>query len=70
MNNFEKFMSTHGEKLYDIAKKNTKYNSSGHAIISKTDEWLDEPEWQAKQQEVKSNEEYKIAGNMAGAIPT
>ena len=36
----------HYEKLFEIAKKNTTYNSEGHAVIKKDDEWVDEIEWE------------------------
>ena len=45
MSNFDKFMEEHGDKLYAKARKNTKYNSKGYAVISKQDEWIDETEW-------------------------
>ena len=32
-------------KLFDIARKNTKYNKDGHAVIQKDDEWLYQNEW-------------------------
>ena len=45
MGNFDKFMEKHGDKLYAKAKKNTKYNTQGYAVISKDDEWVEETEW-------------------------
>lgn len=33
------------KKAYQLAKKNTKYNKEGKAVIEKDDEWRDEKEW-------------------------
>lgn len=32
-------------EAYEIARKNTKYNEAGEAVISSDDEWLEESEW-------------------------
>jgi addiction module RelB/DinJ family antitoxin len=40
-------------KAYYLAKENTKYNVDGKAIISKDDEWANEPEWDKVFQEMK-----------------
>lgn len=33
------------KKLFEMARKNTKYNAAGQAVISKDDEWVEETEW-------------------------
>lgn len=30
------------EKLFELARQNTKYDSKGHAVISKDDDWWNE----------------------------
>ena len=30
---------------YEVARKNTKYNKKGEAVISSDDEWIEETEW-------------------------
>ena len=58
------------EKLFEIAKKNTIYNSEGYAVVKKDDEWVDETEWDSHIKEEKIKNEYraKIKRNMAGAV--
>lgn len=59
------------DRLYEIARKNTKYNSQGHAVISKDDEWIEETEWDEMfNKEVKKDENYTPKRNMVCAIPT
>ena len=75
MSNFDKFMEKHGDKLYAKAKKNTKYNAQGYAVISKNDEWIGETEWDElynsiTKNEVVTNEKYTTKGNMVCAVPT
>lgn len=38
--------AVYNEKAYDIAEKNTLYDKNGRVMISKDDEWLNEPEWE------------------------
>ena len=45
MNDFEKFLKENKEKIYALAKQNTKYNEEGQAVLSKDDPWRDETEW-------------------------
>ena len=45
MKDFRKFAELHREALFAIAKKNTKYNKDGRAVISKDDPWINETEW-------------------------
>lgn len=33
------------DKAYQVAKRNTKYNEDGKAVISQDDEWINETEW-------------------------
>lgn len=35
----------YSKKAYQLAIKNTRYNSEGKAVIKKDDEWRDETEW-------------------------
>ena len=44
MDDFDKFFKKHKKEIYYYAKKNTKYNKDGYAVIPKGDEWLDEEE--------------------------
>ena len=37
--------SQYGEKAYQLAKDNTKYNQDGQAIVELGDEWREETEW-------------------------
>ena len=41
------FHDNYGQKAYQLAMKNTKYNSEGKAIVELDDEWRDETEWDA-----------------------
>lgn len=38
--------AVYNEKAYDIAGKNTLYGKNGRVMVSKDDEWLNEPEWE------------------------
>lgn len=38
--------AVYNEKAYDIAGKNTLYDKNGRVMVSKDDEWLNEPEWE------------------------
>lgn len=40
-----KMFGNYNKSAYQLAMKNTKYNSKGEAVISKDDEWKDETEW-------------------------
>ena len=48
-------MELNKDKIYEIARKNTVYNAEGHAVITKDDEWRDEPEWDAYYKELVAN---------------
>ena len=39
------YLDTNRERAYSFATANTKYNEQGHPVVSKDDEWMDEPEW-------------------------
>ena len=39
MDDFDKFFKKHKKEIYYYAKKNTKYNKDGYAVIPKGDEW-------------------------------
>lgn len=39
------YLETNKEKAYSFATQNTKYNAQGRPIISKSDEWTNETEW-------------------------
>ena len=41
----ENYHKINWKKAFEIAKKNTKYNSQGQAVITKDDEWRYETEW-------------------------
>ena len=63
------------KKLFEMARKSTKYNAAGHAVISKDDEWIKETEWDEiynsiTKKEVVANERYTPQGNMVCAVPT
>lgn len=40
-----KMIGNYNKKAYQLAMKNTKYNSDEKAVVSKDDEWKDETEW-------------------------
>lgn len=42
------------DKGYDIARKNTKYNADGKAVIASDDEWVEESEWDELYESIKS----------------
>ena len=44
MDDFDKFFEEHKKEIFAYARKNTKYNKEGYAVIPKGDEWLDEEE--------------------------
>ena len=61
------------DKLFEMARKNTKYNADGHAVISRNDEWVEETEWEEmfnRSEEVVTNEKYTPKRNMVCAVPT
>jgi len=41
-----KMIGKYNKKAYQLAMKNTKYNSDGKTVVSKNDEWKDETEWE------------------------
>lgn len=43
----------YGQKAYQLAKNNTKYNAEGKAVIELDDEWRDETEWEAMFEQMK-----------------
>jgi len=43
----------YGEKIYQTAKEQTKYNLEGRAVVEAEDEWSDETEWQDVFEEMK-----------------
>lgn len=45
MKDFAEFVKANREKIYARAEANTKYNSKGHAVISRDDPWFYEDEW-------------------------
>ena len=38
-------MIKYDKKAYQLAKKNTKYNATGKAVVEKDDDWRNETEW-------------------------
>ena len=38
-------MINYDKKAYQLARKNTKYNVSGKAVVEKADDWRAETEW-------------------------
>ena len=45
MKNFAEFVAANREKIYKLAEENTKRNSNGDAVISRSDTWFYEDEW-------------------------
>ena len=43
----------YGEKAYQLAMDNTKYNSEGKAVVEIDDEWRDETEWDDMYEQMK-----------------
>lgn len=43
----------YGEKAYQLAKANTKYDSDGKAVVGLGDEWREETEWEDVFKEMK-----------------
>ena len=38
--------NSYGERAYQLAMNNTKYNSEGKPVVEVNDEWRDETEWE------------------------
>ncbi len=47
----------HDARAYELAKKNTKYNSEGRAVIAADDEWRNESEWDEMFEQMKKERE-------------
>ena len=45
MKNFAEFMAANREKIYAVAEANTPRNAQGHTVISRSDPWFYEDEW-------------------------
>lgn len=52
-----KIYSSYNERAYQLAMSNTKYNSSGRAVVEQKDEWRDEAEWEEMFQKMKKEKE-------------
>lgn len=48
----------YSEKAYELAKKNTKYNEAGRAVISNDDEWCNETEWEKLYDDIKMHADF------------
>lgn len=56
MKNFAEFVAANKEKLYAHAEANTKRNRNGDAVISRTDSWFNENEWDEYYKELTSRD--------------
>ena len=54
---FTAFMKEHHGKAHALARKNTKYNEDGQAILTEDDPWADEEEWDALYRKLLEQEE-------------
>ncbi len=45
MSKLSEYIKNNKEIAYSFATKNTPVNNEGHAVITKEDEWRNEPEW-------------------------
>ena len=45
MKDFAEFLKANKEKIYAHARSNTKCNATGDAVISRSDSWFYEDEW-------------------------
>jgi len=49
------YINENREKIYEEARKNTKYNENGEATISRDDEWFYEDCWDEDYNRLKNN---------------
>ena len=54
-------MEKYGERNYQLAKKNTRYNEEGKAVVEMNDEWREENEWDNLFDELKLMPHYDSA---------
>jgi len=52
MKNFAEFIKANKEKVYAHAEANTKRNAKGDAVISRSDPWFHEDEWDSYYEEL------------------
>ena len=45
--------NSYGERAYQLAMNNTKYNSEGKPVVEVNDEWRDETDWEDMFEEMK-----------------
>ena len=45
MSALTQYLGNNREEAYSFATLNTRYDKNGRPVVSKDDEWLDEPEW-------------------------
>lgn len=56
MKNFSEFVAAHKEKIYEQAEKNTQRNAQGHTVISRSDPWFYEDEWDEYYKELTAHD--------------
>ena len=66
MKNFSEFVKANKETLYSLAKKNTKYNKNGCAVISRNDDWFDDDVWDKDAKELVARDRNPAARSMVG----
>ena len=64
MKNFNEFVKANKEKLYSLAKSNTKYNENGDAFISRKDSWFYEDEWDKDYERLITREKNSSSGSV------
>ena len=56
MKDFAEFIKANKEKVYALAEANTKRNSNGDAVISRSDPWFYEDEWDEYYKELTAHD--------------
>ena len=65
----KQFIEQNKDKIYEIAKRNTKYNSEGKAVISTDDEWFNDDAWDELYKDITKNTQFD-ENNVVEAIIT
>ncbi len=69
MAQFEKFMQDHRSLAYKVAEQNAVYDSTGNALLTKSDTWRDEEVWDQYYEELTASDKRPAAGGMVRPLP-
>lgn len=53
------------DEAYEVARRNTKYNQKGEAVIPAGDEWLEESEWDEMYEKMRNEKAWNFAIGLA-----